>query len=418
MKLKIFPGDSFNKYDYGIILLIGLLAFGAIGGAFQLVRIFGLLFSPIVCAKLLTGNITKREKLVFAFFAFWLCYSIISLLWTPDVSQGLKEVVYFYIHFILFFLLIFWAKKAVNPLNAITIGWIIILLLTLPIAFYEIVTYQHLPISRYGSEKLINLGGTVVRQRFASVTFPNSNTYVVLVVFCLPFLFAKVAMVKKMWRQILFWVLILACSTVLVINASRGGILCLFIIFLTYLFILKPINITSPKNLILGLIIAIVSVFVLSNFSDIIFRHFLFRIEGGDLLKDSKRLYLYGIALTLFIKSLFLGTGVGSEVAAMSSLSNGTTTVHNLFLEVLMQYGLLIFCLFFTFLANLFTKIRFIKYLPSKFILVAFLLAFAPLFIINSGYLMMSSFWLFLSSLFVIGSYNSIASRNRRYLYT
>ena len=41
----------YNKYDFGVVLLIALLAFGGLGGVFQPVRIFALMFAPFVFLK-------------------------------------------------------------------------------------------------------------------------------------------------------------------------------------------------------------------------------------------------------------------------------------------------------------------------------------------------------------------------------
>lgn len=96
-----------------------------------------------------------------------------------------------------FFDKIYIGIKGRNPINSIIKAWCIVLAITLLIALYVIITYNHLSISRHGSDKLADLGGAIIKQRFASVSFANYNSYVVLVVFCLPFLFAKLTKALK-----------------------------------------------------------------------------------------------------------------------------------------------------------------------------------------------------------------------------
>jgi len=116
------------------------------------------------------------------------------------------------------------------------IGWVSILVLTLPIALYEITTFNHLSISRFDSDKMINLGGLVTNYRFASTTFSNSNTYVVILCFCLPFLMASYWQAKNLTSKYALAAIFLFSCFVLFVNASRGGVLCLILYLLVYFY--------------------------------------------------------------------------------------------------------------------------------------------------------------------------------------
>lgn len=104
------------------------------------------------------------------------------------------------------------------------------------------------------------------------------------------------------------------------------------------------------KNVLLTFIILVIAFFILYTYSDIILQRFTYRLEERSLTSDSTRFYLYGIAIVLWVNSLFMGTGIGSESAVMETLSNGITATHNLLLEVLLQFGIIIFILFIVFL--------------------------------------------------------------------
>lgn len=395
-----------NRYDYGIIFLISLVAFGGIGGAMQPIRILGIMFLPMVVTSLVTNKMSKEEKWVFRFFLFFILYAVISLLWSFNQSEGVKELGYFVCHFSLFFMLVFWSKKANNPFKAILNGWLMVLLLTLPIAFIEVITNWHLPISKYEADKLMNLGGNIIKQRYASVTFSNYNTYVVLLVFCLPFLLTHLKIIRKLRIQLFYWIVFLSVSVILFINASRGGILCWGILLIFYFVYDRKKKQWSMGSIFLGILVLLMAVYVFNEYSTEVLQQFSYRINEGDksFFEDSSRFYLYQVALILWINSVFMGTGIGSEAAAMSSISSGIVATHNMYLEVLLQFGIIIFILFIVFLYKIFSKISIINFKPIKFIMISFLLIFIPIFIVNSGYLLMPSLWVLLGSLFIISN--------------
>ena len=71
---------SFNKYDWYIILIIGSLAFGKVGGAFQAIRLISIFLLPFNIHAAILG----RERFYFknaSLFAFcFFLYGLISLL--------------------------------------------------------------------------------------------------------------------------------------------------------------------------------------------------------------------------------------------------------------------------------------------------------------------------------------------------
>lgn len=396
-----------NRYDYCVIFLITLLAFGGIGGAFQPVRIVGLLFSPIVIFKYIPSKKTQREGWVLGFVIFWLFYILVSLLWTPSITEGLKELGYYFVHFVLFFLLVYWGKKAVNPIQALITGWIFALFLTLPIALYEVITFNHLPISRFDSDKLVNLGGQILNYRFASVTYANSNTYVVHILMCLPFLLARLLQNNKFLQKNILWSSFFITIIILFINASRGGVLSLLVytfFFIAYYFRENRSKIKAFFYLVFATLVTI-GIFVL--YAGELFIHFFYRTgDGGrSLTFDASRMLIYGRVVNLFIDSIGIGTGAGSMEIAMYSPAEKIASAHNLLLELLLQYGLFVFVLFLIFLYKIF-RVKIDKSESiNRFILSSTLIAFISFSIINSSYLLMPQIWIFFGSLFICGMY-------------
>ena len=156
--------NKYNKYDYGIIVLILLIAFGGIGGTLSPLRCVALFFSPWVWLNIFTRPLNKALRFVCYFFLIWFIYSLCSLVWTSALVEGLKELLYYYCHFSLFFLFFLWLQKARSPLVSIILGWVGLILCTLPIAFNEIFNDQHLYLTLHDHLSMNVDGQTLVRK--------------------------------------------------------------------------------------------------------------------------------------------------------------------------------------------------------------------------------------------------------------
>ena len=102
---------KYNRYDYGVIILITLLAFGGLGGAFQPVRMFALLTSPLILFKLFSKKIDGQDKYLLFMLATWLMYAGFSFFWTPAPDDGAKQLAYYLLHFLMLLQLIL--KKSI-----------------------------------------------------------------------------------------------------------------------------------------------------------------------------------------------------------------------------------------------------------------------------------------------------------------
>ena len=104
----------------------------------------------------------KKHIYIYSFIYIWFVYTVISLLWTPDIEEGFKHVLYNYVHFSTIFFLVYLADKANKPRNAVALGWMISAICTFPIAFYEVIFNRHLPMSNIESETMLNVEGDLL----------------------------------------------------------------------------------------------------------------------------------------------------------------------------------------------------------------------------------------------------------------
>ena len=227
-----------NRYDYLLIFLLLLQIFGVLGDAFEPMRIFVILFAPFTINYFIKNNKAYRHYQYEIFvFVFWIFYACITLLWAIDRDTGLKDIFYLLINFMSILTIFFFAAKANNSHKSIFKGWIFLFLLSLPIALYEIFYDVHLKASAQESGELI--GGIGVARQFASVTFGNYNSYNVIIIYILPFIFALLFFYKRTIPTILIWALLLSAFFILISNASRGAMICSVIFLVTFIFYAK-----------------------------------------------------------------------------------------------------------------------------------------------------------------------------------
>ena len=391
---------EYNKYDVGIIILILLLVFGGIGGTFSPIRCVALFFSPWVWVSVFTSPLVKVLRYVCYFFLIWFIYSLCSLFWTSSIIHGVKELFYYYCHFSLFFLFVLWLQKAKRPLYSIILGWSGFVLCTLPLAFNEIFNDQHLYLTLH-ENLAMNIDGQTLARKYAAVTFGNYNYYVTVICFALPFVFAYLLLVDSAKKQLWGWFIIISLFYILVINASRGGLLCFVIALISFLSFYRKKHYRG-KRCIQVVVIGGVCLGVWMNF-DMIFQQLLYRIGEDSLsevMQDSSRSMLIWLGLSLFLDSYCLGTGIGSISVSLAKVSPSYTILHNLFAELLFQFGFVIFVFFLSFLYLLYIKGKRTNDWLSKFVIYTSLLTLPVAGVINSHYLLIPELWIYCASLF------------------
>ena len=392
-----------NKYDIYILLLIVSTIFGTIGGALSAPRLLGILLIPKLFGSIKRENFIYLSSLRSWCVAFYV-FALISMLWTPDKAEGFKELVYYLVHFLIFFEVIVFSRKALSPLQFITIGFALCVLLTSVVGFWELTTDNHLAYSKFDEAKASNMGGEIVLHKFAAVTFYNFNGYVTYLCFCLPFLLYGFSLEEKLLKRLSFIALVIAIVLILC-NASRGGMFSI-VICLAVFFLMSQKN----KSLIYSFIVLIGGLlYLLYKYGESILFILTMRLSEGGATTDDSRFEIWGNALKVLVEYSGIGCGIGGMNTAMEQFAKGGITVtHNIFLEVLCQYGV-IFC--FAFVFFLFKQFKIgLKLLDKKrSVLVSIALVSFPMTgIINSGYLLAPQLFIVLASIYVFANYERI----------
>lgn len=376
---------NYNKYDTYIFFLIVSLVFGNIGGALMAVRVLAILLIPALLKKYKGCKDYIRNY--FVFFVFFYAFCLLSILWTADRTEALKELIYFPIHFLLFAEILVFSRFAKNPLKTISVAWLLSTLLTLIVAVWEFSTNSHLSVASYiDDDELFNIGGILIERPYASVTFGNFNGYVVYLCFAMPFLYYYVLNNYKNTKKLIFSLIALFTSIfVIIANASRGGLLSLGIMAMLF-FVMTKRN--KYKLFILLVSTLLVVYFVIPRLESLFFV-INAKSEDGGLLEDQGRIVIWMVALRVFSNYLFMGSGVGSIAAAMKAINPNTINItHNMFLEILVQYGIVFFLFFISYLLKLFRQSKKTEDRSIKILLYMALLALPIYSIIDSGYLL------------------------------
>ncbi len=388
-----------NKYDTFLFVIIVSTIYGR-WGWFHPTTLLSIFFLPQL---LKNSNILKltSTKIFVSFLMFWLAYAFLSLVWTPKLADGCLDIFFLFIHVILFLEIIVFSFKANNPLQTIAKAWVCAFLLTSVIAMWEIISGNHLLSAREESDAFVESRGDT----YASVTFYNPNTYCYFMCLSFPFILYTLSQ-SKGWG-IKNMVIVLLVIFIMSRNSSRGGLLSLLIMSSTY-FIFKFKGGTYRKKLLLflGLLVVLV-LFVL--YGHILLSTLFNRLSDKDMLEDNARLILWLSSWLGFVDSYGFGKGVGSMFYILEHSQTNIYTViysHNMILEILLEYGLIIFIGFILFLMKMFKNARKTKDKSLKSIIICSLLSFPFYSVINSENLRPHFIWVFFATLYVMSDFD------------
>ena len=406
---------NFNKFDYFIVVIIASLAYGEYEalGAFTPIRLIGA-FSFFYIIR----NWKKLVRSVFAkwvkFFCFWWFYMTVSILWTPDKITG---IIYWF-HFtciigtiISLFLL---TQKANNPLAAFSVGWMLFVIITIPIALWEITSGSHLSSGNFKEGAVF--GGEW--RKFAAVTFVNYNSYSLLLTYSLPFLsciiWNKSAAITKLLKIVAIVTFVIV-SIIILINSSRASFVCLGAsIALMVIACFKNSN-TFQRILLVGVICLLISVLV-DNIYDIgMLAQILERLDGGNAFADSNRTDLIKVGLKIASDDLFFGGGIMSMIPLYSRYHADYHYAHNLVIEMLVEHGALICILFLWLFARTLKRFYRIKDTNYRAMFYYIILALPLMMVIDDSYFGRSGFWIYLASIISISETKSLIKNKFQY---
>lgn len=398
---------TYNVCDVLLFCLVASTLFGYLGYSLLTpTRMLIVIFTPFAVRFL------NRESIVFLrsfllFFSLWFTYDILSLLWVPDMKYALHDTFLFMMNSLLFVEILIFAQNAISPLKSISYAWMFAFFVTAMVAIRELLFNVHLSNARVEDTIRTNEFGDSIDFIYAAASFYNYNTYCLYICFC--FLFVIYLLSTDFGIRKFFFCLLqmLLSVVILAINGSRGAIISVAVVFLVYL----CYSLRKKKKGAKWVLFSILSLFsfIFYKYGDMLLEVIMFRLEQKDMFEDNARVELWMASFGAFIDSMGFGTGVGSMIPVLQSsrtLTLGIYYCHSLFLELLMEYGIIIFLCFIGFLLKMFLRARCCKDSSRKMILYAFFLSMPTFSVINSEYVAITFVWCFFASIFVFSSNN------------
>lgn len=398
--------SRYNKYDLYIFLLIASLVAGNLFGALQVPRVLAiLLFFPFLSSLHKMGGEMSGIK-IWAFL--FVLYSFFSCFWTPaGVTEGMIASIYNLTHVVLFLEIIYFSRWAKNPIRSIVYGFLVAFAISAVIAFWELTTDQHLSTSKVDEAIKSNTGYEVYLRYFAAVTFYNLNMYVTFLCFLLPFLFYGISSTQfKTSTRIVFVASTVVAAVLILYNGSRGGLLAFAIMAIVYFMF----AVVSKKNFSIYIVLFILLfVLVIYKYGSTIMNTLMMRQAIYVNLEEETRVNIWANVMRVVNDYYWLGCGADGLASAMKENARGSITLsHNVFLEVLSEYGIVFFIVFLSFFFSLFKKARRLGDKQRKSCIYQALFAFPVVGIINSAYLTQPVLWAWMASLYVFANQSQI----------
>ncbi len=350
MKIKEHIGTAFMASAF-----IGVgISYGKVY-AFHIVLVMALAFMFMNRKEIkpisLNSFSTIFPLILFAFFSS-------SLLWTGDLMNGIKYVVYLFFALSLIYLPSFLIKNTESLIKSLRLIGCLALVEML-IGLLESFSSFRFPISPYS--QLIHLFGRKysipeglqldsIKQLLSTPTgfHWNPNNFATVMVLVLPFFFQCKNRLTKILASFL-------CSYLIFISNSRTAILALIIVALVS--VVNSIELNSKKLLAFlgsGIVILVCilnftplgnKVYEKSHHSIASVKALLFEYHL-DNNSIGTRQKLMQNAFTEICENNYLGSGVGSSHLAQIKYGkphSDVTSIHNFWLEILVDGGLVIF---------------------------------------------------------------------------
>lgn len=312
----------------------------------------------------------------------WLIWALLGVIWARNQANALRGVFSIGFGFLAFLAIANLESSKPHALRWIIRGWVAATVLVTAVAIWELLTGNHLPGPWFESQT--RLSPTLVAS-----TFDNPNNFGVFLLLTFPVLLSTLENTRAQLARTSLIVLILAIAFLSVLTTSRIAIYGLLLTGAAYLFRRPRLTATDIASiLVVAALLALLPItqrlFSLLTSIDPRFATTIL-LQGSTLI----RLNLGLIGVDLVRSSFGAGVGGGNFASTLATtreyshlFTSGITDPHNWWIEILSEYGIVMFLLYSGFLWSLYLRHRaatrtqptpFMRYLPLS--LLAFVLA-------------------------------------------
>jgi teichuronic acid biosynthesis protein TuaE len=390
MLLMLFVVKLVLKWNMNIekLLLLATLGLGFFQSAFFSLKIgpislfpfrilfiflFILFFYRLVRQHIHFDGLTGQVNIQLGFLFFWLGYSMLSLIWANSISSAVNYIALLAIGIFLIYFTVLYFKSS-NDYLYLFIIWISVLIILIVIGLWNHFTMNHLTSSYiyYAPER---------KQSIPTSVFYNQNDFASYLAISIFFLFAVFKFAKNYIIKTAFLFLMIISIYLIYVTDSRASLLAILFGFVVLFFLYLPRKI-KKLVIILGVFGGLIaSVLFLDRIMQIV------NPANAPLQDDNSfsiRTNLIKNSIDFITDSIGFGVGAGNAEYHMLNLAiyptQGVLNVHNWWLEILVNHGLVIFVgyiiLYLTLTYNLYSIFKSTQSKINKMVSEALLGAF------------------------------------------
>jgi teichuronic acid biosynthesis protein TuaE len=368
-----------------------------------------------------------KVKLFLQFLALWFCDAFVSMLWAAEKTDAIKNIIFLFTGISLVFFMVYFFRKLSN-LKILFWLFIFIFIALLPLGIWETYTGNHLE-----NSKMFEADN--IRSAFSpTAVFFNPNDYAAYIVLTLPMLLVWLRYTHAIIGRILLIVATILGLWLLLMTFARSCYIAFLMGFSFWLIFFLPLKKTFKISiLMLILLIGFISVFPSE------FEHFfktaedqmsslaLLASDGQDDSSGAIRLNLIKNGAFFAIQSLGFGVGAGNSEYYIANHAiypvGGITKMHNWWMEILVNYGVIIFVgyvvLYLSILLKLWSLHKRAEDVTEKIICESLLVSWVSFFmasISSSSFITFSPQWIYLG--FTIAFLNYAKIKNNKCFLT
>ena len=299
--------------------------------------------------------------------------------------------------------------------------WLLIFVLFIFIGLWEVSTGEHLSISgRFGDEN-------IATKLSPTATFHNQNDFALYIALTLPMVFVWIRYYPMLYSRAAGILIYISGLLLLIVAFSRscysGVLVGLVFWFIFMLKIKNKIKVLALTALVCAALFVFFSAEILNILETATNRlASLSQIIGAQGIEDESlntRMNLVKNALYFTVKSLGFGVGIGNVEYYMANYPiypvGDVTNVHNWWVEILANYGVLIFAcyviLYINLLWNLWRVYKKTSNRSEKMICESLLVGWVSFFIASSASSSIIAFepqWIYLGFILAFLNYSRI----------
>lgn len=260
---------------------------------------------------------------------YWTLYAGVSLLWSRDISEGIKVTIIIAgitVFFICMTNFLNSNEDIVNCTKAFSLG----IALQCLIGWQEIFTGVY----KYARQEYAYVG-IYTKYRLPVAMWSNVNNYATVLVFgCIASNIAFMCSKRKLYKAVYLFILI-NCVLLVLESQSRANIIALCIFAAVLLLI-------SKKSKYFILPFALIVLMYIPNLTEYVTSSF--RINISSSFSDSMRMMFITDGIGFLIDTIGFGVGPG-QIASWSIAKRGALggQMHNWWMEVLVSFGIITF---------------------------------------------------------------------------